>query len=216
MKIKILKIFLSFAAVVGVVLILNANLMFPWQWEARKNKRAAIEYINATYSDAKFIRAYYRTTKINLGNPGHDQFIFERNGIRFPVFAENGRVANDFYWKAFAEYQLYNTYIKPFVEPRNITAEFSYASDLQKFFKNNPMADISQYDGSVDFGVLLHEDDASAYPRSLGWLYDFYCYCKENFPFTSYTVTIICKRSSIRFSDESEFANEDVFYNSFR
>lgn len=70
-----------------------------------KNKRAVFEYVNANYSDAKFIRAYYRTTKINLGNSGHDQFIFERSGIRFPVFAEHGRIANDFYWKSFAEYQ---------------------------------------------------------------------------------------------------------------
>ncbi|MDE7361652.1 MAG: hypothetical protein K2N38_06945 [Oscillospiraceae bacterium] len=216
MKIKILKIYLLWLAVVGVLLILNANLLFPWQWEARKNKRAAIDYVNANYSEAKFVEAYYGTTKFNPENNGYDSFYFEQNGIRFPVIAEDGRVATDFYWTSFAEYQLYNTYIKPFVEPRNITAEFSYYSDLQKFFKNNPMADILQYDGSVDFVVRLHKDEASEYPRFVGWLYDFYCYCKEKFPFTSYTVTIKCKRSSIRFSDESAFANEDDFYNSFR
>lgn len=205
---------LIIVAVIGVVLILNASLLFPWQWEARKNKRAAFEYINATYSDARYIRAYYRTTKINLGNPGHDQFIFERNGIRFPVFAEHGRVANDFYWNAFAEHQLYITYIKPFTEPRNITAEFSYhSSDLREFFDNNPDADISQFDGSVDFGIY---DNRCTDPRSLGWLYDFYCYCKEEFPFSSYTVTIICMGSSTIFSNESEFKNEADFYNSFR
>lgn len=208
---------LVIAIIVGVVLILNSCLLFPWQWMARKNKRAALEYVNTNCFDAKFVDAYYRTTKYNPENRGHDQFVFEQNGIRFPVFVENGRITIDFYWKAFAEYQLYNTYIKPFEESRNITMEFNYiTSDLQKFFKNSPNADISQFDGSVDFGVLLHKEDKSAIPRSMGWLYDFYCYCKENFPFSSYTVTIICKSSSAIFTDETVFENEDEFYNSFR
>lgn len=203
------------AAFVVIVIILNANLLFPWQWMARKNKHAAFEYINANRPDAKFVQAYYRTTKIvNLGNPGHDQFVFEQNGIRFPVFAEHGRVANDFYWKAFAEHQLYNTYIKPFVEPRNITVEFNYTtSDLQDFFENNPGSNISQYEGGVGFQIY---DDECTDPRSLGWLYDFYCYCKESIPFTRYTVTMICLGSSLTFSNESEFENKDKFYNSFR
>lgn len=212
MKKKVLTIILSLAAVVGIGLVLNANLLFPWQKEARRNKRAAFEYVNANHSNAKFIRAYYRTTKI--ASAGLDQFVFEKNGIRFPVFAENGRVANDFYWKAFADHQLYNTYIKPFAEPRNITAKFSYShSDLQEFFENNPGASVSQFKGSVDFMIY---DDKSTDPKSMGWPYDFYCYCKENIPFPSYTVTIICLGSSLIFSDESEFENEDDFYNSFR
>ncbi|MBD5113072.1 MAG: hypothetical protein HDT42_11180 [Ruminococcaceae bacterium] len=215
-KTVLIKILLSVLAAVGIVLILNANLLFPWQKEARKNKRAVFEYVNVNYPDAKFIRSYYRTTQINLGNPGHDQFVFEQDGIRFPIFAEHGRIANDFYWKAFAEYQLYNTYIKPFEESRNITAKFNYiASDLQKFFRNNPKANISQFDGSVDFVVLLHNNDSSTNPKSLGWLYDFYCYCKENVNIPRYTVTIICKGSSTIFTNESEFENEDGFYKSF-
>lgn len=216
-KTVLVKILLSAAAVIGICAVLNANLLFPWQKEARKNKHAALEYVSNYYPEAIFVKAYYRTTKINLGNPGYDQFVFELNGIRFPIFAEHGKVAMDLYRKAFAERQLYDAYIKPFEEARNITAKFNYTTnELQEFFKNNPEADISQFDGGVGFGIELYEDDKSANPESIEWLYDFYCYCKEEFPFSGYTVTIICKGSSAIFSNESEFKNEAEFYNSFR
>ncbi len=184
----------------------------PWQGEARKNKQAALEYINANYSDAKFIEAHYGTTKINFENNGYDQFVFDLNGIRFSIFAERGKITIDSYWSAFADHQLYNTYIKPFIESRNITTKFSYnTNQLQNFFKNNPEANISQFDGGVGFVIY---DDECTNPESLGWLYDFYSYCKGNIPF-SYTITIICKGSSTIFSNESKFKNEAEFYNSF-
>ncbi len=214
-KIVLIKILLSAAAVIGICAILNANLLLPWQREARKNKQAALEYVSDNYPEAIFVEAYYRTTKVNLGNPGYDQFVFELNEIKFPIFAEHGKVAMDLYWKSFAEHQLYDTYIKPFVESKNITAKFSYTTnDLQEFFVNNPNADISQFDGDVGFGIELYEDAKTTNPESIGWLYNFYIYCKENLPF-SYTVTIICKGSSTIFSNESKFKNEAEFYNSF-
>ncbi|MCM1166300.1 MAG: hypothetical protein NC299_11480 [Lachnospiraceae bacterium] len=213
-KTILIKILLSAAAVTAIVLFLNASLLFPWQWEARKNKHAALEYVSDKFPEANFVKAYYRTTKINFGNPGHDQFVFELNGIRFPVFAEHGKVANDFCSEAFAEYQLYNTYIKPFVESRNIVAEFNYyTSDLQEFFKYNPESNISQFDGSVWIKIY---DDKCNNPKSSGWLYEFYCYCRDNIPFTSYTVTMICLGGSLTYSSEQIFSNEDDFYNSFR
>lgn len=211
-KTVLIKILVSVVTVVGIVLILHVNLLFPWQWTARKNRLAVLEYVDSTYSDTKFIRAYYNSTKI--AGAGHDQFVFERNGIRFSVYADHGRVATDFFWYAFAEHQLYNAYIKPFTAPRNITAEFSYsASDLRNFFENNPDEDISQFDGSI--GLTIYDNKCND-PRSLGWLYNFYCYCKESFPFSSYTVTMICLESSLTFSNISQFANEDEFYNNFK
>ncbi len=91
-KIVLIKILLSAAAVIGICAILNANLLLPWQREARKNKQAALEYVSDNYPEAIFVEAYYRTTKVN---PGYDQFVFELNEIKFPIFAEHGKVAMD-------------------------------------------------------------------------------------------------------------------------
>ena len=208
----LIRVSISVAASVGVVLILNANLLFPWQWEAWKNKRAAFDYVNSTYPDAKFISANYKSTQIATSNV--DRFVFKRNGIEFMIIAEDGQVATDFYSTAFAEHQLYKAYIEPFTASRNITAEFSYiCSNLEIYFENNPDADISQYDGSVGFQIY---DRKCTDPRSSGWLYEFYCYCKENFPFSSYSVSIICSDSVLDFSKNSQFESEDDFYDSFR
>lgn len=113
-KTVLIKILLSMAAAIGICAILNVNLLFPWQKEARKNKQAALEYINANYSDAEFIEAHYGTTKINFENNGYDQFVFDLSGIRFSIFAERRIITIDSYWSAFADHQLYDTYIKPF------------------------------------------------------------------------------------------------------
>ncbi len=206
-------------SIVAVIILLSVwDILDPplwWQFEAQKNKRAAIEYVNTNYPDAKFVKGYYRSTEFNPENNLGDQFAFDLDDVRFIIDVDDGRIVFDFYWNAYAEYQLYNTYLKPFVESRNITTEFEYIEfDLARFYKNNPNADISQFDGSVDFRILLHYDEESINPESLGWLYDFYIYCKEILPF-SYTVTIISKESSTIFSNESEFENEDAFYNSF-
>ena len=177
-----------------------------------KKQTAALEYVSENYSDAKFIEAHYGTTKINFGSNGYDQFVFDLNGVRFSIFAERGEITIDSYWSAFAEHQLYNTYIKPFAEPRKITASFSYNSNqLLDYFKNNPEANISQFDGGVD--IMIYDGECTN-PKSLGWLYDFYSYCRGNIPF-GYTVTIICRNSSLTFSKECRFKNENAFYNSF-
>lgn len=203
-------------AIIALIILDFANPPLWWQFEAQKNKRAAIEYVQTNYPGAKFVKGHYRSTKFNPENNLGDQFAFEQDDVRFIIDVDDGRIVYDFYWNAYAEHQLYNTYLKPFVESRNITAEFEYIEfDLAQFYKNNPNADISQFDGSVDFRILLYNDEESKNPESLGWLYDFYCYCKENINLSSYTVTIFCRESSIIFADESEFKNEADFYNSF-
>lgn len=202
-------------AIIALVILDFVNPPLWWQFEAQKNKRAAIEYVNSNYPSAKFVKGHYHSTEFNPENNLGDQFTFEQDGVRFIIDVDDGRIVFDFYWNAYAEHQLYNTYLKPFVESRNITTEFEYIEfDLARFYKNNPNADISQFDGSVDFRILLHYDEENINPESLGWLYDFYIYCKEILPF-SYTVTIICKGSSTIFSNESIFKNEAEFYNSF-
>ena len=208
----LIRVSISVAASVGVVLILNANLLFPWQWEAWKNKRAAFDYVNSTYPDAKFISANYKSTQIATSNV--DRFVFKRNGIEFMIIAEDGQVDSDSYWYSFAKHQLYKTYIEPFTASRNITAEFSYSCyDLEKYFENNPNADISQYDGSVE--VTIYDSECTD-PRASGWMYEFYCYCKKNFPFSSYSVTMMNSDGFLIFRKNSQFESKDDFYDSFR
>ena len=206
----LIRVSISVAAAVGVVLLLNANLLFPWQWLQRENKQAALEYVKSTYPDARFISATYNTNKFL--STASDRFDFEQNGIEFSVYVDNGHVSSDGYCYSYVEYRLYKAYIEPFTAPRKITAEFSYSwYNSADYFKNNPDADFSQY-GIIEIEI---NDSECTDPRSSGWLYEFYCYCKENFPFSSYSVSIICSDSVLDFSKNSQFESEDDFYNSF-
>lgn len=203
----------------AIIALTILDFVFPpawWQFEAQKNKRAAIEYVKATYPEAKFKKGHYISTELFTTNNSGDRIDFEQYGIKFTIYVDDGKIVADSYWKVYAEHQLYNTYLKSFVESRGITADFMYtSSDLQKFYKNNPNANISQFDGSVGFLIVLYGNDESKNPESLGWLYDFYCYCRENITIPEYTVTIQCLGGNVTYSNKSEFNNEADFYNSF-
>ena len=207
----LIRVSISVAAAVGVVLILNANLLFPWQWVQRENKRAALEYVNSTYPGARFISAYYNSTKFL--NTTSDRFDFEQNGIKFSVRVSSGDVSSDDYRYSYVEYRLYKAYIEPFTAPRKITAEFSYSWDnFSDYFNNNLDADFSQFEGSVEIEI---NDSKCTDPRFAGWLYEFYRYCKRSFPISDYSISIICSDNVLKFSDDSQFESEDDFYNSF-
>ena len=157
------KIIDSFVIIFVTLIYVVVVPFLPLYVEAYKDKRAAIEYVKATYPEAKFKKGYYETMEFRPGaSKPYNRFVFEKDGLRFVVCVGEGRIAADGYWSSYAEHQFYNAYIKPFVEPRNITAEFSYIEySLADFFENNPDADISQFDGDISFRILLFNDERS-------------------------------------------------------
>ena len=98
-------------AIIAMVVLDFVNPPLWWQFEAQKDKHAAIEYVKTKYPEAKFKKGYYKTTEFRPGaSKPYNQFIFEDSGMRFGVFVSEGRIAGDFYWEAYAEHQFYNTY----------------------------------------------------------------------------------------------------------
>lgn len=85
------------ATVIALILTLNANLLFPWQAETRKNKRAIFNYANEHYPHAKVVRSYYESAKFNPWSPASDFVVFEWNGVQFAICAWNGEVVADNY-----------------------------------------------------------------------------------------------------------------------
>lgn len=211
-KIILLSILL---VIVGLCVWDIADPPLWWQFQAQKNKRAAIEYVNEHYPGAKLVQQHYKSTSIDPWVFRIDRFYFELNGINFGIFVEKGSVSTDFYWRAFTKQQIYISYLKPFFEMRNVTAEFDFtSSDLESFFRNSPKTDISQFQGGISLLIRPNTDDVHTTPESFGWLYDFYCYCRENIT-NRYYVNITCKNSSINFNNETVYNNEKEFYAAF-
>lgn len=119
MKKTFLKTIPWVVALVIAVLILNANLLFPWQLNAQKNKQAILEYVHQNYPDAKIIQAHY-DYGFNPWNKTNDYITFEWDDIEFGVSAEGGKIVGDGYPGARAINQ-FDTIIKEgFMKPRGI------------------------------------------------------------------------------------------------
>lgn len=82
---------------VALILIMNANLLFPCQAETRKNKRAIFSYVNEHYPHAKVIRDHYESKDLNLWSPASEMVVFEWNGVQFTIRAKDGEVVADNY-----------------------------------------------------------------------------------------------------------------------
>lgn len=55
-------------AVFSLAVILNANLLFPWQRGARRNKKVILEYAEEHYPDAHVIEGHYNSAKFFVWN----------------------------------------------------------------------------------------------------------------------------------------------------
>lgn len=168
------------ACVVVVIVFLHVNLLFPWQWRALGNKLTAMEYAKKYYPNARIIKSEYESTGLDPWRTVMDCFYLKCDGVEFYIIVEQGEVFYDFYWYGVARKIIDENYIIPFFETRKVTSDYELkCSALEEFLcKNSPVTDVSQFNGYVEIRMLPHYDGINKTPRSLGWLYDFYCYCK--------------------------------------
>lgn len=213
MKKKSFAAALTFAVVVSLVLILNANLLFPWQWEARKNKRAILEYVHQNYPNAKIIHAHY-DYGFNPWNKTSDYIAFEWDDVEFGVSAEDGRIAVDGYPGARAIHQFNKIIQDGFMKPRGIETAYTNYSFLDNYKKAYP------YTGGLVVRITVFDQGTT--PQEVGWLYDFYKYWRNEGDFlTEYWVEIdIVKNDDViyhsYYSDKEEYSSESEFYSAFK
>lgn len=200
------------AAVVILIVILNANLLLPWQWGARKNKQIILDYAAEHYPNAEFVESHYNTAQFFIWNNFRDGITFELDGIEFNIIAKGGDILADGYPKARVCKQFDKIIQDGFLKPRGIVAQTEYN------FSDN-YDEIYPYTGGL--GVILRVSNQGTTPQEIGWLYDFYKYWKENADFLkSYSVYIeiwIDKdHHTMRYDKSDTFASEREFYAIFK
>lgn len=215
MKKRILTVVLSIAAVVGIVMVLNANMLFPWQYQARRNRKAILEYVRNTYPKAIMIEEHYQTMKFNPTNKPHDVIWFELDGIKFYVAACDGIVGDndDDYPEARVTAQFDKIIKDGFLKPKQITS----AVPSYTFYDG-----YKKYPYTGELAVELNIFGEGVIPQKIEWLYDFYKYWKkEGTILREYRVYLILyatssKRDSyILIENDSDFADENEFYSAF-
>lgn len=209
---RILKALIITVSVIGCVVILNSQLLFPWQWGARKNKKVILDYAAKHYPNAKIVKEEYVTAHIFLWNNFEDYVVFKWDGLEFGISAEFGKIIVDGYCGARAIAQFDQIIQDGFLKPRGITAYTHY-----RFVDN--YYEIYPYTGGLV--VRLTVRDQGTAPQEVGWLYDFYNYWRKEADFlTEYgvNISIVENRETIyhiNFDDKSCFSNESAFYAAF-
>ncbi len=210
---KIIIILAVIAAIVGFFAICNAAMLFPWQYQARQNRKAILEYARNTYPEAKIIKEFYPSTKFNPTNKPYDLIWFEFDGVDFYIAARDGKVNydNDNYPEARTTAQFDKIIKDGFLKPRKINSSviYNFEDDYRETYP---------YTGSLY--IELHARGSS--PQEVGWLYDFYKYWKTAGSFLKeYRVNILIYESDVKvrcavvINNDSEFASEDEFYSAF-
>lgn len=221
MKKKVLTVILSIAAMVGVGLILNANLLFPWQAKHRENKKAVLRYAQLNHPNAKLSKANYPSS--NITNDPYDEFFFETDGIRFCILARDGKVGEhgDGYGMALLSKEVHEKYLDAFFIDRGLpnNAELTYY-DYYPYWPGKD-AEIKSFPGEISLSFVLEYKDDKSTPRDFGWFYDFYCYWKEVCPTKGFSIRFCCWTENgdtyqLYCYSTSEFDGEDEFYNSFK
>lgn len=215
-KKKILSVLLlilgAITAMTFLTWILNLNLLLPWQLEARRNKKAILNYANEHYPNAQVVEGHYNSARFFVWNNLADAIVFKLDDMEFKIIAEAGKILTDNYPKARACKQFDTIIQDGFFEPREIGARINYnfIDDYKEMYP---------YTGGLV--VLISVADQGSTPREAGWLYDFYQYWRNEGAFLkSYDVWINILEDDnviyfVDFKDEEPLLNENEFYNSF-
>ena len=206
-------IFMPIAIYVIILVILNANLLFPWQIEARVNRKAILEYAAENHPTAKKTKEVYKSLNWNIFKSSSVDYIqFDQDGVLFYVSAEGGEIFFDSYngMRLIAEF---DAIIQDgFMNPNGIIAKTTYT-----FVDSSDM-----YPYTGDLGVTIRIFDQGSTPEEIGCLYDFYNYWQSEADFLrDYLVHIYIVENQGTtyhgaFVKESNYTSEAEFYADFR
>ncbi len=219
----IIRRIIKLTCIVGIIIFLHINLFFPWQWRALNNKNAILNYARENYPGAKIIDQHYQTLEFVPGRSAIDCITFNWNDVEFAICTERGQYIQDNYWLGVASKTIYETFLVPFFTPRGVKFDYEIiASDVALFLQENPNGNITNFDdGETQIIIRPEFMKGARQPRDLGWMYDFYCYCKKNTILQSYEITLIYPSLDkgeyyMRFTQNSNLRSDSDFYAAFR
>lgn len=220
---KVIVILSVLFGLVVVVIICNAAMLFPWQYRARHNRNAILEYAEKNYPGAEIVEELYPTMKFNpTGNP-YDVIWFELNGIEFYIEARDGEVKrqNDGYGEAKIKKEIRENYLQDFFSRQGLSCEPDISFSYDDNYWPTQNASLKTFCGSIQLDFVMNYDESKKFPEDYGWFYDFYCYWEEVCPTDGYSLRF-CFRINrntyyqLRCDSKSQFVDKDDFYSRFK
>lgn len=179
----------AIAAIVLLILILNANLLLPGQSIARADKKAMLAYIDMNYPGAKIVDKDYASARWwehFLASLPADRLQVEWKGVRFWIAADYGKVFNDNYaenqtFSDLSELIYYDFFVEFFgyhkleMDPKDEFPEFIFKTE-----DGRSLTDFYNYEGELFMEITVNEDFIDL--EEVEWLWDFYYYMIYSFP----------------------------------
>lgn len=208
-------------SLIALGIIFNVFMLFPWQYQARHNKKAILSYVRDNYPNARIVEEYYPSMKFNPTNKPYDSIVFELNGVQFAVRGRDGKVneANDdLYGAAVIQKEVREGYLNNFFSQRAL--EYEADIDFLDYYPRKT-DNLSTFQGNIFLEFRLDHEADKPTSRDLGWLYDFYCYWRNVCPTEDFTLRFYYRISrnsgyELYCYANSQFSNEDEFYAAFR
>lgn len=216
------------ALVFTAILILVPILCFqsckahPEKWlpQCRENREAIVSYAKKHYPNATIVEEIYNSSEFNPTNNPSDVIIFELDGIQFSISAKMGEITpevDDLYGSALLSQEIRQKYLDDFNNRYhlNIDPGISFWEYIPKSTDT-----LDTYNGHLFLDFVLQYEQGANNPRQLGWIYNFYCYWKESYPRSNYTIRFVYiideeHLFELELSSKEDFVDENSFYDAF-
>ncbi|MBQ9948723.1 MAG: hypothetical protein IJO91_10085 [Oscillospiraceae bacterium] len=218
---RVLQIIATAAAVVVVitpVCLLAWDYAEPplwWQKEAQENKKVILEYAEQYFPDAIIVEQVYQSANFNITSDSHDYIIFEQDGVRFSIWANNGKFLGENFVKSRANQYIERELLLPYWKKNSLSATFNtYIPG------SYPPEDLSEYEDAVFVNINQTYIEEKNTPDEIDWFYDFYLYWQTTATLQQYWVTICYTADNntsyhILFNQDSIFQDANDFYAAF-
>ena len=217
-KEKILSFVIVLCVLVSIGLIVWDHIDPPlwYHFEAQKNKRVIMEYAEEHFPKAKIVEERYDSAIPFLTSNRLDQIVFEQDGVRFAIWANDGEFWGENYLGSKAIQYIEREIIEKYLNSKGITALYDCSMPY-----GVPTGEVTEFEGIIIVKIIPDYEVGKDMPCQVEWLYDFYEYWQSESNLKNYQVCIEYRVNDdlyyvLRFQEDSAFASAEEFYNAFR
>lgn len=171
-------------AIIVIAGVLGKNYLLPWQKPLYDTRQALVKYMKKTHPKYHIVKQEVRKSYTTGGGffPLPEtvkpiaRFVCDEEGFQYTVFASDGKVTSDTYARGKLGYEIEEFARKGFLEPRGIeNVDFYFEFDVDD---DKLPSEWSAY--SDRFWVNINVRGQGTTPQSVGWLWDFCEFWREN------------------------------------
>ncbi len=140
---------LLFVIALGVLIVLDhVDPPLWYHFEAQRNKRVIMEYAEEHFPNAKIVEERYDSTIPFLTSNRFDQIVFEQDGVRFAIWANDGELWGENYLGSKAIQYIEREIIEKYLNSKGISALYDCSMPY-----GVPTGELKNYQVCIEYRV---------------------------------------------------------------